>query len=301
MNKEELQNTVPGSVKRRLGVFMVLAAGALWGTVGTVTKYIYAYGADPLTVGTLRILASFVLILCYALATGHRVKIGLNHLGYFAAFGLFSVATFNYSYLTAIHLTSVTTAVVLLYTAPAFSVLMARLFLNEPLNNLKILSLFLTMAGVILVVEAYRPGQVAVNLPGLLLGLASGFTFGLYSIFSKGAQLRGFKTLDMLVLALGFGSLFLLMMRPPWKMLYLASYPATFWLLMAVTTVISTMVPYILFICGVRFIEAGQATILSAVEPVVAVLLALLVLGEPITWIQGLGVLLILAAIRVQA
>lgn len=286
---------------RRLGFFLVLAAGMLWGTTGTLTKYLYNYGVDPLTVGTFRILASFVLILLYALATGHRIKIGKGHLGYFAAFGLFSVAAFNYSYLTAIHLTTVTTAVVLLYTAPAFSVLLSRLFLQEPLNKVKVMSLFLTIAGVVLVTEAYRPGQAALNLPGLFCGLASGLTFGVYSIFSKGAQMRGFKTLDTLVLVFGFGSLFLLMTRPPWKLLHLLSYPRQFWLLILATTLFCTVLPYIFFINGIRHIEAGRATIVAAVEPVVAVLLALVVLREPVTWIQGMGVALILAAIRAQA
>lgn len=73
---------------------------------------------------------------------------------FFLIFGAVSVGLFNIFYMIAIDLTTVTTAVMLLYTAPAFSMLMARVFLKETLTVKKNLAVFLTFAGIILLVEA---------------------------------------------------------------------------------------------------------------------------------------------------
>lgn len=287
--------------KRKLGFLFVFLAGALWGAAGTITKYIYAYNVDPLTLSVLRIGISFFCLYLYALLTGRRVRVKREHILYFLGFGAVSVALFNISYMTAIKLTSVTTAVVLLYTAPAFSLVAARLVLKESLTIRKVAALLLTLAGIFLVVEAYRPEQLRLNVAGVLTGLGAGLTYGIYSIFSKGALRRGYGTLETVILALGFGFVFLAILRPPWQLLHLAGEPLALWLLVLSFAVFSTMLAYAFFVTGLVHVEAGRATLVAAVEPVVAIILAMIFLGESITFLQFVGIAAVLAAVGGQA
>jgi drug/metabolite transporter, DME family len=286
--------------KNKLGILFVTLAGALWGITGTVTKYIYAYGLEPMSLALLRIGISFVALYAFALATGRRVRLKREDIPFFLAFGAVSVTAFNLFYLSAIQLSTVTTAVVLLYTAPAFSLLAARLVLKESLTRRKVIALVLTFTGILLVVEAYRPGQLMLNVPGVLTGLGAGLTYGIYSIFTKGALRRGYGTMETVIIALGTGLFCLFFIRPPWHILPLFSEPLLFWLLVVVVAVFCTMLAYVFFVTGLVHVEAGKATMIAAVEPVVAIVVAFLFLGEVMTWIQALGVLAVLGAIRYQ-
>lgn len=286
---------------QRLGFTFVILAGVLWGTTGTLTKYIFAYGLDPLTLAGLRIGISFLALIFFAALSGSRIGLKVSDLPFYLLFGAVSVALFNIFYLSAIQLTNVSMAVVLLYTAPAFSVLVARSVLREKLTCKKFVAVLLTITGVALMVGAYRPGQLAFSPAGILSGLGAGFTFGIYSVFTKEALRRGYGSLEIVILALGSGLLFLGVLRPPWVLLPLAQSPLTLWLLVLAVAVFCTMLPYILFAAGLRHLEAGKATLSAAVEPVVAIMLAVFLLGEALIVPQIAGVLLVLAAINIQS
>ncbi|MHB1256465.1 MAG: DMT family transporter [Dethiobacteraceae bacterium] len=286
--------------KSQLGFIFVLLAGALWGTTGTVTKYIYAYGVEPVTLALLRIWISFFCLYIFAVLTGRRVQIKRKDIPFFLAYGAVSVAAFNLLYLSAIQLTTVSMAVVLLYTAPAFSMLAARLVLKESLSIRKFFALVLTFAGIILVVGAYRPGQVLFNLPGIMAGLGAGLTYGVYSIFTKRAFQRGYGPLETVIVALGSGLGFLLFVRPPWYLLPLLSGPLSLWLLVLTMAVFSTMLAYLFFVTGLVHVAAGKATLIAAVEPVVAIAVAIIFLGESMNLLQFVGVVAVLAAVLSQ-
>jgi drug/metabolite transporter, DME family len=286
---------------KRVGYLMVIMAGIFWGTAGTISKYIFAFGVDPLTLAMLRNSISFVALYLFAVITGRRVRLQTKDISLFFFFGLVSVALFNYLYLTAIQLTTVTTAVVLLYTAPAFSMLAARLVLGESLTSRKAASLIMTFAGIVLLVEAFSPGRVILNVSGVLAGIGSGLTYGIYSIFSKEALKRGYGTLETVIIALGFALLFLLPLRPPWSIIPLFGEPLLLWLLVLAMALLATMLAYVLFVSGLVHVEAGRATLTAAVEPVAAILLAMLFLGETLSLIQVIGVAAVLGAIRWQA
>ncbi|EEG78500.1 DMT family transporter [Dethiobacter alkaliphilus] len=286
--------------KSKAGFIFVILAGALWGTTGTISKFIFEFGVDPLTLSLLRIVISFVLLYAFAITTKRRLHFNQEDFLFFLAFGAISVAGFNIFYLTAIQLTTVTTAVILLYTAPAFSLLAARLVLKEPLTKQKIMALVLTVIGIFLVVEGYRPGQLLLNIPGVLSGLGAGLTFGIYGIFSKGAFQRGYGTLETVILALGTGMLVLLVLRPPWLLTPLVAEPMALWLLVVMIAVFSTMLAYVFFVTGLVHVEAGKATLVAAVEPVVAIIAAIIFLNETMTFLQFIGVLAVLTAVRGQ-
>jgi drug/metabolite transporter (DMT)-like permease len=286
--------------QKKICFIQVMLAGALWGTTGTITKYIYAYGVDPMSLGLLRIGISFVFLYLYALLTGKRVHLDKEHILFFLSFGAISVASFNLLYLTAIQLTTVTTSVVLLYTAPAFTMVAARFILKESVTRRKLITLALTFTGILLVVEANLPGQLQLNIPGVLTGLGAGLTYGVYSIFSKAALKRGYGTLETVILALGSGLIFILFVKPPWHLAALAGEPFILWALVIAVAVFSTMLAYVFFVTGLVHVEAGKATLITAIEPVVAITMAMIFLGETMTLLQFLGVLAVLTAVISQ-
>jgi len=281
-----------GRNDRGVPYFRILAAAAIWGSIGVAGRIAFGAGIDPLETAFFRAAIAF-LALTTAVAISHRplLRVQRSDLWLFAAFGVVSIAAFFFVYLYAISRTSVATAAILLYTAPVWVIVLSRLLFHEPLTRSKILAVVLAFAGCVLVVRGYDPRSLHLNLPGVLAGLASGFTYGMYSIFGKTA-LRRLSPMPTVVYTLGFGALFLLAAGgglPPLPraglgpLLYVIIFP--------------TALAYLLYIGGLRWIEAGRASVVATLEPVVAALGGAFLLREPFGIVQWIGAALVLAGV----
>jgi DME family drug/metabolite transporter len=284
----------------RTGELLVLAAAVLWGTMGIAVRRADAAGVGVFEASAWRAGIAFAGMLGITLLTDpRRLRVPGRDLAFFAAYGFVSIALFFLAYFTAIRMSSVATAAILLYTAPAWVAVIARLVLGENLGARKGVALGLAFCGCLLVVRAYDPAALRLNLPGVLAGLASGLTYGLYSIFGK-LGLRRYDPQVVLTYALGFGTGFLVLlglaagvplerfsphhvMRAAGPVLYLG--------------VVITLLPQWLYITGLRYVSAARASLVATVEPVVAALSGYAVLGEGMHLPQILGGALVLAAV----
>lgn len=282
-------------------MLLVIVAGVLWGTIGLGARAAFRWGLSPAESALWRAGGGFLLLLPAAAASGFTAfRIRARDLPLFAAFGLIGVAVFMTVYFEAIRRSTLATAAILLYTGPAWVVLLARLFYREPLTTGKAAAVALAFAGSALVVRVYDPAALRLSLPGVAAGLAAGLTYGLYSIFGKGA-LRRYGPLTTLLYSLGLGALFLIIatvaaarrlpMIPPVRaapvLLYLSLVP--------------TLLAHACYINGLRRVEAGRAAILATAEPVVAALVGFLLLGEALDGWQWLGGALVLAGMALAA
>ncbi|MBI3998787.1 MAG: EamA family transporter [Armatimonadetes bacterium] len=269
-----------------------------WGTLGLASRRLFAAGLTPLEAATWRAAGACILLIAYCLLFARpALRVARRDLPLFAAYGAVSVAGFMTVYFTAIALTTVATAAVLLYTAPIWVVLLARLLFAEPVTRTKVASAALAVAGCALVISGARTGALRITGAGVLAGLGAGLTYALYSIFGKTA-LRRYSPLTTVVYALGFGVLFLLaalflvaapggLQRPPD-----AAVPALVYVILVPTTA-----AYLLYIGGLQWVEAGRASVVATLEPVVASASGALILRESFGAVQWLGAALVLGGV----
>jgi DME family drug/metabolite transporter len=172
-------------------------------------------------------------------------------------------------------------------------VVLAWLFLREPLNAAKVFALVLTVGGICLVAGAYDPANLEVSSKVLITGLLSGLTYGLYAIF--GRPLAGhLSPAVILSYALAFGSALLILAALP-TLDTLAGLPASSYALLLMLAVVHTTLAFALYTFGIRHLGAGRAAIVATVEPVVAGVLGVTLLSEELTALKVLGALLVLA------
>lgn len=274
------------------GYAQVAVAAVLWGTLGLAARRIFAAGLTPFEGATWRATGAFALLLLYCLVADRgALRISRRDLPLLAAYGAVSVAGFMTVYFTAIGLTTVATAAVLLYTAPAWVVVLARAFFGEPMTPMKAAAVALAFVGCVLVIGAVGSGAVRLTPVGLLAGLGAGLTYALYSILGKTA-LRRLSPMTTVVYTLGFGALFLIGAGggpPPLPraslgpLLYVIIFP--------------TALAYLLYIGGLRWVEAGRASVVATMEPVVAALGGAFLLHEPFGVVQWIGAALVLVGV----
>ena len=265
----------------------VLAAGTLWGLMGLFVRRLNAAGLGSMEVAELRILTGLALVGLYLLvARRDLLRVRLRDLWCFFGTGVISLLLFSNCYFTAMRYASLSAAAVLLYTAPAFVMVLSLLLFRERLTARKGAALGLAFLGCVLV--SGLGSDAALSLPGLLFGLGAGFFYALYSIFGRYAIRRGYQAWTLtfytfLFCALGGAALS-------------ASGPGTAgWIL--TMGVVTAVLPYVLYAVGLEHMESSRASILASVEPVVGTLVSVLLFHEPLTVGGVAGTALVLSAV----
>jgi drug/metabolite transporter (DMT)-like permease len=282
--------------KEALGYLYVILGASFLGTIGILARLIYLHEPDPLTVVAFRALIAFLLLFLTAVFINPDwLRIRKKDFLFFAAYGLLSVTLCFLLFFYAIKFTTVATATILLYTYPAFVVLLSRYFLGEEFTRAKILALLLTFLGCVLVIQVYNPAEFKLNIRGVLYGLGAGLGAALYSIFGKKGVAK-YSSYTVVTYALGFGAFFLLLARRA-RNLVSVDYPAMTWLWIFALAFFSTLVGYSLYTKGLRYLEAGRAGIAATWEVVVASVLAFVIFGETLSALQIVGAFLVLAGI----
>ncbi len=279
------------------GVVMVVGATVCWGTMAVVAKLLFRdQGVDPFSLVVVRAyLATLTLFGVLGAIVPDHLRVDARMLRASAIVGIGGLLTNNYLYFQAIHLTSVATALLLQYQAPLLVALYVLLVQRQRLSSRLLPSLVLSVVGCALVVRVYDPAAVRLNLLGVLAGLGTAFAFAFYILTSRTAL--GFMRPWTLV-AYGYlaASLVWVPIAPPWRIVA-AGYPPETWVGFLAIATLGTVVPFGLFISGLRHLPPAQASILAMLEPVVATVVAYLILGETLLPLQIVGGVLVLAGV----
>jgi DME family drug/metabolite transporter len=280
---------------RLLGALAVAVAASIWGTLGLFAKILYAQGVSFESLVAVRAFVGWLAVIGFLLATqGVRgLRVARRDLAFLLPLGLVGIGTFYLLYFYTVRESTVGTAAILLYSAPAFVVVLAWLFLKEPLNAAKVFALLLTVGGIFLVAGAYDPANLEVSSKILLTGLLSGLTYGLYAILGRPLA-EHLSPAVILSYALAFGSALLLVAALP-TLDTLAGLPAGSYALLLMLAVVHTTLAFALYTFGIRHLGAGRAAIVATVEPVVAGVLGVTLLGEELSALKVMGALLVLA------
>ena len=266
----------------------------MWGTLGFFAKVLYARGVSFESLVAVRASVGWLAVICFVLATGsaRTLRVGRRDLALLVPLGVIGIGLFYLLYFYTVRESTVGTAAILLYSSPAFVVVLAWLFLREPLGTAKVTALLSTIGGIFLVVGAYDPANLEVNPTVLLTGLLSGLAYGLYSIF--GRPVAGhLSPAVVLSYALAFGAALLVVAALPTLHTLVGLSPGSYALLFMLA-VVHTTLAFALYTYGMRHLGAGRAAIVATIEPVVAGATGILLLGEALTAPKLLGALLVL-------
>jgi len=266
---------------------LVLVAAVLWGGLGIFGRYALAAGLHPLEIAFWRAALGGALFAGHAAITCTTWPTGRD-LGVTAAFGLVGVSLFYGAYQFAIRAGGASLASVLLYTAPAFVAVMSWRLLREPLGPREWVGVAQTVGGVALISVGGAPA-VAVGLAAVTYGLLSGFAYSLYYLYGK-LFFGRYEPASLFAVALPVGALGLLPFVP------FSARTAHAWLWLAAIAVFSTYFAYLAYAAGLRGLPATRASVIAALEPVVASGLAAALFGERLSPLAYLGAALVVTA-----
>jgi drug/metabolite transporter (DMT)-like permease len=273
----------------------ILLAAVLWGIIGIWNRTLMAAGLSPTGIVAVRNFGGCILLaLVFAVKDRSVFRIKREHLKYFAGTGIVSVVLFTCCYFTCQRVCSLAVASILLYTAPAFVVVLSAALWKEPVTKRKLLALLLTLVGCACVCGVFS-GGVSVTAVGILLGLGAGFFYALYSIFGRCA-LAHYDSMTVTVWTFLFaGPASLVLVRP--EELQIAFSAPLSWGMAVGLVVCSTVLPYLFYTKGLAQVESGKASIMASLEPVVAAVVGIAVFHEPMSALTAIGIALVLSGV----
>ena len=285
---------------RIIGLPMVLLAAVLWGSMGLWVRSLNKAGLGSMEITFFRCLGMVVLLGIYGLvvfaASGKRLyRIRLRDLWCFLGTGLISILFFNYCYMTTISRTSLSVAALLLYTSPAFVLIFSALCFSEKMTGRKYLALFMALAGCVCV-SGILTGGVRIGFADFFIGIGAGLGYGLYSIFSRFALLRGYSSVTISFYTFLIAGIGILPMADWTGALKTAAENVSLLPYALGLIVLCTLIPYLSYTAGLSRMENGSAAIAASVEPVAATVLGFVLYHEAVGLPELLGIFLILGS-----
>lgn len=281
-------------------VFFIVIGASLWGTIGVFVQGLYDYGLTPLHVVTVRVFFAAIIIVIFLLIKNPALlKIKIKDYKYFVGTGIFSIVFFNWFFFTAIQETSLSIAAILLYTGPSFVTIISRFLFKEWLTKQKLLALFFTLVGCVLVIGLFPLEQTRISLYGIVVGISSGFCFALYSIFGKYA-LAKYHSQTVTAYTFIFASIALLPISGLWKIENLLT-TMPIWGYGISLGLFPTVLAFFLYTKGLEKVETSKASITGTIEPVVAALIGIFIYGDLLTGWQISGIFIVLSAVIFMA
>jgi DME family drug/metabolite transporter len=286
------------------GLLLVSLAGVIWGTIGPGVHLVHERSAlSPLTISAYRAVVAVAVLLTVSLLTG---RLGVSwslarpQWRRVVAVGLLTAA-FQLLFFIAVVSTGVSlTTVVCLGFAPVLLLFVGSAQQRRLPSSARVLTVTMAVVGLLLV-SLVGGGREHASNPtlGLLTALGSGAAYALSAEVAGPLSQRldtltiTTATMSVAGAALVPGGLMLAYLRGE----ALTTADTSSWLLIVYLGVVTMAVAYALLFTGLRSTPSGAAVVATLLEPVTAVLIAVLFLGEQLTAAGVLGALLIVAAI----
>ncbi|MEL7622971.1 MAG: DMT family transporter [Clostridiales bacterium] len=280
---------------KKADVYILIAAAA-WAFTGVFYKGVENAGVSSLeAVGLRLIVASLAALIYYVAKEKSLPPISWQDVPLYFGTGVCSLVFFNIMYFRAISLTSVSIAVALLYTSPCFVVLLSRLMFKEPLTKAKVLATGFTLIGCFLVTGAFQAELAALPAKGIIFGVAAGFAYALYSVLGKYPLAR--RSSDTVSFyTLFFAAVAMFPFARPDRAIFLLTSPTAIASALALG-VASCTLPYVAYTKGLSQMESGRASLLVAVELVIAAFLGVVTQGDRLGFSQIIGIAMIFSAV----
>ncbi len=276
---------------RLLNVAKVLFAVVAWGASFIATK-VALRDVSPVTVVWLRFAMGVVIIGGAVAARGQLVLPSWREAAYFALLGLLGIAYHQWLQSTGLQTAQASTTAWIVATTPIFMALLGWLVLGERLGTVQIMGIVLAAFGVLVVVsggDLRALGLDQTGMPGNLYILASAPNWAIFSVLSR-RGLRQHPPARMMFYVMGFGWLFtslLFFYDPGWAEIGKLSLSG--WGGIAFLGIACSGLAYVFWYDGLQAIPASQIGAYLYLEPLVAVAVAGVILGEPILLASILG------------
>ena len=281
------------------GYLVALIATVLWSTTGVLISYLSkTYALPSLVLAFWRdLFVSFGMVVGLLLFSRARFYLGRPHWGFMLLYGL-TLAVFNSMWTFSVQYNGAAVATVLAFSSPAMTAILSRMIFKEQFSSTKIISIVLSLLGIILVSGAFDLSAWKLNPAGIIFGLFTGLFFAFYNLEGKRASDKAIDSWTALLYSFGIATFFLLLFnigfntiigKPPLNNLLWLGSSFAGWGILFFLGVAPTLGGFGLYTLSLRYLPPTVANLIATLEPAFTAIWAYLWLNEMLTLTQLIG------------
>ena len=287
---------------KRLILLLPVLSGIMWSSGGIFTRTLHDFGFGSLSIFSTKIvLATLILFVILLIFDRESLKIDLKDIWLFIGSGILGALLVNICYNEAAVTGSLSLASLLLGMAPLFALSISAIIFKEKITSLKIVCLTTALIGCLLVSGLLEDSGLSWSANALIFGFASAFFWALYGIFSKLAVNKGYSTTTIIFYSFLLDTIVLTPFTD-WNLFanFLVSNPQTDISIALLHSLVTSIVPYFLFSFALKYVDNGEATILSdGTEPIFATVWGALIYAEYPSMLNLIGMCITITALSV--
>lgn len=266
------------------GALLILISTFGFSLYPILGKYVFAGGAGLSTVLLVRFTIAALFFWVITIWREGFPKLSLKTWLILWGMGGVCYSLMSGFYLSSVRYIPASLAALLLYAYPIIVSVVAVLTKQEKLSRFKLFGLLLSTSGLALVLGV---AMKDINSFGVVLALGSAFFYATYVIIGNQVlqTTTPLVTITMISTsaALTYGVIGVTMSGITWTLAW------NTWLGIIGLAFFSTIIAMLTFFHGMKLIGAISASIISTLEPVLTVIIAVILLDEQITFLQGAG------------
>jgi drug/metabolite transporter (DMT)-like permease len=282
------------------GYILIILASCFFGGSASLGKTLMNNGLSTIMLMEVRSVITTLILLPLLLLFGRKhLVVHRKDWVLFLLLGIPGIALVNASYYFAVKTLTVALAVFLQFTSPVLVFLYGWATRKEKVTQDKILALLLCLLGTFFMVRLHSSNSGEISWIGVASAFVSTLSFSFYVILSHDL---GKKYSSWTITFYGYlvACVFWLIIQNPVETVSTLS-ENHLWKGAILFSLFSTLIPFALFLSGLRRVTPTGGTIASTSETITASLFAYLFLGESLTTGQLIGGFLIVAAILILA
>ena len=283
---------------RRTALVAVIASAACFATLGILTKWAFANGAEPISLLAVRFgTASVVMAAAQAVRDPAGLKVSRGDILRFLGLSLTGYGAASLCYGFAVKQIGPSVTTVLLYTYPALVSIIGWLFLKERFPPRRVAAVALTFVGCALVADVFTRGS-NVTLSGVALGLGAALGYAVFNVLSY-RTLGRTPRLTLMAYTFAFSAVAMTVVAAASGTLGgVARWSPTMWGILALIVAIPTFAALTLYLGGIRRMGAAQAAVVSTLElPFTVAFAAAAFPLERLSLVQLLGAAVVLGGV----
>lgn len=236
-----------------------------------------------------------VMIALYMVTRGISLRLHRSDVPKLAAMGVFYALSSEFLF-QGYDLLTVGIASTLIYTYPIIIAVILYFGFGEQISPAAKLSIVLATAGVFCM--SWEGGNMEFNLYGVIIVMLGSLAYALYMLMVNRGNLK-VRGVSLTCYSLLFSSAFYAVKTLITGQSFLL--PSTYWLgFIGGFSLITTVISVLAMVIAIQLIDSTPTAVLGALEPVVAVWIAIIFFGEIVTWNLIAGVVLIISALLVN-
>lgn len=287
-------------INKKKGILMMIFATLFWGIMGISSRFLNQISYTSMEIAFIRTFTSAILTTFFVMATDkNSFKINFKGLLFCSFYGLLTFSFGISLYSISVSRIPISVATILMFSNPIWVTFFNYVFFKERISAKTTVIIGFCIFGCMCIIDIFSTGGNNLDMIGIITGVGNGMTFALQIVLPKFVENKISKS-SILLYGFWSASICLLFFIDPAKMIIKVTTSSNMLFYLANILSIgalSTFVANTFYVKSTQYIGTALPSMMVALEPVFASIIAFFVFGENMKPIQFIGAFIVILSV----